>query len=168
MTLRVLARKLRNAWRLPLHEKLWILLLYPYSGIIRASMTLFHFRTLSKALGQHYQNVTLSPVVTEAQRMKAWRIGRIVELTARMTPWESKCLVQAAMARTLLGFYGIPYILHIGALMTDDETKPLKAHAWVKVGPWIITGREGHQAFGIVSSFVSPSLLDQVKLPRNG
>lgn len=163
-----LTRKLRNAWHLPWQEKLWMVLLYPYSGLIRVSMTLFHFRRWSKVLGVHYQNVTLSPLVTEQQRMKAWRIGRIVELTARLTPWESKCLVQAVMARTLLGIYGIPYILHLGAVMTDDQFKPLKAHAWVKVGPWIITGREGHQAFAIVSSFVAPSLLDPITMQHDG
>ena len=160
MALHPLVRKFRSAWCLPLREKLWILLLYPYSGFIRASMYLFHFRVLSRALGHHHQNYTLSPLVSEFQQLRAWRIGRIVELTARYTPWESKCLVQAAMARTLLGLYGIPYILHIGALMTHDDIEPLKAHAWVKVGHGIITGREGHRAFGIVSSFVSPSLLN--------
>jgi Transglutaminase-like superfamily len=155
-----IARKLHTVWRLPYREKLWVLLLYPYSGIVRASLYLFHFKVLSQVLGQHYQNHTLSPLVSKSQRMRAWRIGQIVELTARYTPWESKCLVQAVMARTLLGFYGIPYIIHVGALMTHDDKDPLKAHAWVKVGALIIAGREGHQAFAIVSSFVSKSLLN--------
>jgi hypothetical protein len=75
-------------------------------------------------------------------------------LTARYTPWETKCLVQATMARFLLGVYGIPYILHLGTLMTHNDEEPLKAHAWVKVGPWIIVGGEGHQAFAIVGSWV--------------
>lgn len=152
--------KVGSAWRLPLKEKLWLLFLYPYSGIIRASMYIFPFKILSKCLGQHYQNRTLSSVVTEQQRMVAWRIGRIVELATRATPWEAKCLVQAAMARTLLGYYKIPYVLHIGARMTHEEVEPLKAHAWVKVGSWVIIGGGGLQAFGIVSSFVSPSLLN--------
>jgi hypothetical protein len=64
------------------------------------------------------------------------------------------------MARTLLGYYKIPYVLHIGARMTHEEVEPLKAHAWVKVGSWVIIGGGGLQAFGIVSSFVSPSLLN--------
>ena len=149
--------KLISAWRLPLREKIWIFFLFPCSGIVRASQYLFHFRILSRIYGHFYQNVTLSPLVSDAQKIRAWRIGRIVELTARYTPWESKCLVQATMARFLLGLYGIPYILHLGTRLTHTDDEPLKAHAWIKVGPWIIVGREGHQAFAIVGSWVPPA-----------
>jgi len=153
-------RKIRTAFCLPLTEKLWILLLYPFSGLVRAAILLLPFKYLSRYLGQHHQNHELSPLVSESQRLLAWRIGRITELVARYTPWESKCLVQAIMAKTLLNFYHIPYVIHLGAKMTKDPKEPMKAHAWVKVGAWIITGREGHRAFGIVSSFVTPSLID--------
>tara|TARA_R110002167_G_scaffold81044_3_gene222175 strand:- start:111 stop:599 length:489 start_codon:yes stop_codon:yes gene_type:complete len=157
--LQQILRKSRTAWKLPLREKVWLILLFPYSGFIRASTYIFPFRIFSKALGLHYQNHTLSTVVTEQQRMLAWRIGKIVELATRATPWEAKCLVQAAMARTLLGYYHIPYVLHIGARITHEESEPLKAHAWVKVGPRVIIGGGGLQAFGIVSTFISPTLL---------
>jgi len=151
---------MRTAWQLPVREKFWILFLYPYSGLIRLAILIFPFKRLSRLLGQHYQNHQLSPLVSESQRLFAWRIGRITELTARYTPWESKCLVQAIMARTLLGIYHIPYVIHLGAKMSNEINGPMKAHAWVKVGAWIIAGREGHHAFGIVSSFVAPSILD--------
>ena len=151
-------RKARTASKLPLREKIWFLLGYPYSGIVRAAVLALPFSLISRGYGHHCHNTELSPLVTEQQQMLAWRIGRVAELAARYTPWESKCLVQAIMARTLLGFYNIPYIMHLGARMTGDSNEPMKAHAWIKVGRWIVTGREGHQAYGIVSSFASPSL----------
>lgn len=152
--------KARTAWRLPVREKLWLLLLYPYSGLIRAAILILPFKRLSPYLGQHYQNCELSPLVSESQRLLAWRIGRITELTARYTLWDSNCLVQAFMARTLLEIYHIPYVVHLGAKMTGDTSGPMQAHAWIKVGTWIVTGRDGHRAFGIVSSFVAPSILE--------
>ncbi len=155
-----LFKKSRTVWRLPVREKCWILFLYPYSGLIRLMILTVPFKWLSYLLGQHYQNHQLSPLVSDSQRLVAWRIGRITELTACYTPWESKCLVQAIMARTLLGFYHIPYIIHLGAKMSNEINLPMKAHAWVKVGGWVIAGREGHRRFGIVSSFVAPSVID--------
>jgi len=144
-----------------MREKLWLVMLYPFSGLVRAAILTLPFRLLARHLGQHNQNYELSPLVSEQQRMLAWRIGRVTELVACYTPWESQCLVQAIMARTLLGFYGIPYVMYLGARMPGDLEETINAHAWVKVGPWIITGRQGHQTYCIVSSFVSPSVLNQ-------
>jgi hypothetical protein len=157
-------KKTATAWRLPFREKVWFLLFYPYSGLVRAAILMLPFSLLSRSYGRYYSNTQCSPLVSEQQQMLAWRIGKVAELAARYTPWESKCLVQAIMVRTLLGFYGIPYVMHLGARMTGDEKEPMKAHAWIKVGPWIISGREGHRAYGVVSSFVSPSIFNQKTL----
>ena len=150
-------KKFRSAWRLPLREKLWIVFLYPISGVIRAALIVVPFRVLSRGFGQHRLNRTLSTLVSEPQKLLAWRIGRIVELTARYTPWESKCLVQAVMVRLMCRLYHIPYVLHIGALLTHNKDEPMKAHAWVKVGPWVVVGGDGHRAFAVVGSWVPPA-----------
>lgn len=137
---------------------MWFLFFYPYSGLVRAAILTLPFSLLSRGYGCHYHNTELSPLVPEPQQMLAWRIGKVAELAASYTPWESKCLVQALMVKTLLGFYGVPYVMHLGARMTDDPKEPMKAHAWVKVGPWVIAGGDGHRAYGIVGSFVASSL----------
>jgi len=137
-------------------------LLFLFSGLARAAILLLPFRFLAPLLGQHYKNVSLAALVTEDQRLIAWRIGRITESACKYTPWESKCLVQALIARSLLAWYHIPYVLYLGvckAGASENQGEELKAHAWLSVGPWIITGREGHKAFTIVSTFVQPSLL---------
>lgn len=151
--------KIKTAWRLPLRDKLWILVMYPLSGVIRASILLLPFRWLSRYLGNHRQNLQFSPPASEQQQRLGRRIGQIASLISRYTPWESKCLVQAVLARTWLAFYGVPYVLYLGAKLTPDGEKPMTAHAWVQVGEWIITGREGHKAYAIVGSFVSPSMI---------
>lgn len=159
MSARLGLGKLKSAWRLPLHEKLWFVFFYPYSGMVRLVILTLPFRYLSGYLGLHYQNYELSPLVTEQQLLRAWRIGRLAELVAKYTPWQSKCLVQAIMVRTLLGWYDIPYIMYFGVQLTGQQDEPMKAHAWVKVGSRIVSGASGHKQFAIVSSYIAPSIL---------
>lgn len=135
------------------------------SAPIRAGLLLLPFRKMVPLLGQHQSNIQLTSVVSEAQRQRAWRIGRITELAAGYTPWESKCLVQACAASILLRYYRIPYVMHLGVTRggeNADAGNALKAHAWLSVGPWIVTGGDGHRAFTIVSTFVSPELLTAI------
>ncbi|MFT5083433.1 MAG: hypothetical protein ACI9Y1_001476 [Lentisphaeria bacterium] len=153
-------RKILAFWHIPVREKLWFFILYPYSGLVRAAILFIPFHLLSKHLGTHHKNTQLSPLVDEQQLVVARQIGRICEITARYTPWQSKCFVQAAMARTVLAFYSIPYVIHLGATTSENPEKPIEAHAWVKVGPAVITGRPGHKAYSILSSFVAPQILD--------
>ncbi len=154
-------KKLGSFWRLPWREKAWLFILFPISGFIRLSLLTIRFRWLVRSLGQHYKNHQVSSLVSQQELDVAWRIGRITALVARYTPWQSKCLVQAVMARILLNFYHIPHVICLGARLTGDHTDPMKAHAWVKVGPWVVTGREGHQSYPVVSVFVSSTLLPQ-------
>lgn len=152
-------RKVKTAWQLPLREKLWILLMYPLSGVVRASTLLLPFRWLSRYLGDHRQNRQFFPQASEQQQLLGRRIGQIALLISRYTPWESKCLVQAMLAKTLLAYYGVPYVLYLGAKLTPAGEKPMTAHPWVQVGHLIITGREGHSSYAIVGSFVAASLI---------
>ncbi len=153
-----LLKKLKTVLKLPLREKIWLFLFYPYSGLLRAAILLLPFKWLSRFYGVYYQNTQLSPLVSAKEQMTAWRLGRIAEMTAKYTPWESKCLVQALMVKTVLNYYRIPYVMHLGARLTEDPKEPMKAHAWVKVGRWIVAGGEGHRAYGLTATFVSPSL----------
>lgn len=144
---------------LPAREKVWFVFAWFTSGIARASLLAFPFRKIAPRLGAHFNNTQLCVVSSDKQRKQAWRIGKVTEIATKYTPWESKCLVQAMVARILLSHYKIPYVLHLGVTKTEDPENLLKAHAWLGVGPWVITGREGHKQFAIVSTFVSPSLL---------
>ncbi|WP_444995385.1 lasso peptide biosynthesis B2 protein [Aliikangiella sp. IMCC44359] len=153
--------KIRTAWQLPLIEKIWFLVLYPYSGLVRAAVLFIPFRYWVGLLGVHYTNVQLSTLTNHSQEVMARRIGRVIELTARYTIWESRCLVQALMAKTLLRFYGIPYVIYLGVKLPEETVKTMGAHAWTSVGNLIITGRKGYKSFAIVSVFVEPEILSR-------
>nr|WP_241696916.1 lasso peptide biosynthesis B2 protein [Mariprofundus sp. KV] len=156
-------RKCGTFLRMPIREKFWFFWIWLISGPIRAALLLLPFRKMAPMLGEHCSNLQLAAIASDEQKQQAWRIGRIVELAASYTPWESKCLVQACMASILLRRYGIPYVIHLGVTRGDGVQDALKAHAWLSVGPWIVTGRDGHRTFTIVSTFVSPGLFATIK-----
>ena len=167
-------RKIRTFLAMRSREKLWFFLLFVLSGIARAAILTVPFRHVAPYLGRHYQNEQLACIATKEQLQTAWRIGRITESVSKYTPWQSKCLVQAMMVRSLLGYYDIPYVMHLGVTKsqagegtTVGDENVLKAHAWLSVGPWIVSGREGHRAFTIVSTFVQPSLLEPLSTKRS-
>lgn len=88
-------------------------------------------------------------------------------MATKYTPWKSACLVQALIATWLLAYYHIPYVLHLGVARATPQGDDLQAHAWLRVGQWVITGREGHQAFTVVATFVAPSLLGTDRLSES-
>lgn len=150
-----LLRKLKTAWRLPLRRKVWALVMYPLSGLIRASVLSIPFKYLNKGLGIQHKNYQLCPLVTDYQLQRSVEIGRTIRMIAKYTPWKTNCMVEAILARIFLAYYDIPYIFYMGAYLTKDPKEPMKAHAWLSTGPYIIVGGRGHKKYAIVSSFVS-------------
>lgn len=167
-----LSRRVRNFRRLTFREKAWLILLFPLSGCFRAMVLLFPFPAVSSCLGTRRGNLVLCPLADPEQLRMAARIGQLVETVCRRTPWQSRCLVQAFLAKTLLSHHRIPYVLHLGVARkrrealgdggADSESgakeKTLSAHAWVAVGPRVVTGRQGHKNYAVVATFTSPDL----------
>lgn len=65
-------------------------------------------------------------------------IGRLVARMARITPWPSKCLVQAMTVKFLLRRFKIANKILIG--ITLNEKQKLSAHAWVNVADITVVG----------------------------
>ena len=75
----------------------------------------------------------------ETYRRAAW-ISRIVNKVCDKTPWESKCLVRALTARSLLHKRRIASTLYLGCGMEDGK---MVAHAWLRCGEIYVTGGDG-------------------------
>ena len=161
-----LLRKMRTLLGLSLREKMWLLFLYPYSGFVRLAILTIPHKILSRHYGHIYSNTQLSLLTCTKRTELAWRIGKIAQATAAHTPWKSECLVQALIVRTMLKYYKIPHVLHLGALTTKDPKEPIKAHAWIEVGPWVVSGNEGHEDFKILATFTSIDLSSYQHLPN--
>ena len=69
-----------------------------------------------------FDDTTFTIFDVETTGLNAKGGDRIVEIAGRSTPWRPKCLVEAIMVRTLLAYYRIPYVLHLGA-----RPRPIRA-----------------------------------------
>ena len=89
----------------------------------------------------------------EHKREVIQTIRKVVNATSKNTPWESKCMVQAISCKWLFAKYGINSTIYFGIKPDEEKKKDLKAHAWLRVGDFIATGREGHKLYKIVNFY---------------
>ena len=120
-------------------------------GVARLSILALPFKWLSVTLGRRMKETGAQ--INASDFRCALRIGQAVRSAANNTPWESVCLSQAVAAQWMLKRRHIAGTLYLG--VTKDEAKPEKliAHAWLRYGSVILTGREGHRKFTVVASF---------------
>jgi hypothetical protein len=69
---------------------------------------------------------------------------------SKFTLFKSKCYDQALTGKYMLKKKSIPSTLYFGLA---KEKSIMIAHAWVRAGKRIITGREGVERFSIVAYF---------------
>lgn len=79
------------------------------------------------------------------------KISQAISISSKYTFWESQCLVRAIAAMKMLERRNIDSTLYLGT--AKDESGNLIAHAWVRSGPFYITGSEGMEKFTIVQTF---------------
>lgn len=156
-------RVVKTAFGLSWRRKLWFLAMYPLSGFVRLAVLCTPFKYLSHFLGHHYRNYQLCVLVSDAQLQTAREIGCTIAILDKYTPWKTNCMVDAILARIWLSAYRIPYVFYLGAYLTKEVSEPMKAHAWVGVGPRLIVGGKGHLRYAIVSTFVSKLLANSIE-----
>jgi hypothetical protein len=160
--LQIIFSKVKTAaTKLKWYQFSWLLLMYPLSGLIRASVLTIPFKYLNKALGSHHKNHQLCTLFTEQQITKARQIGQTIRIMSKYTPWKSNCMVEAILARMWLSWHKIPYVFYMGAYMTKDPAEPMKAHAWVTTGYLYVVGGRGHQKYAIVSTFLPKQFIQK-------
>lgn len=88
---------------------------------------------------------------TVIQKKYGSKISQAIHIMSRYTFWESECLVKAIAAMKMLERRGIESTLYLGTAR-DDNGKMI-AHAWLRSGPYYITGAEGMERFTVVHTF---------------
>lgn len=109
------------------------------------------FSQVAKRFGTHMLETT--DKIEPNKLAVAQRVGWAVYAAARRTPWRSTCLIQAHAANRMLHDRHISSTLYLGVTKDRDTKQSLKAHAWLRSGPKIITGAEGREQFTVVSTF---------------
>ncbi|PZD97716.1 lasso peptide biosynthesis B2 protein [Paenibacillus sambharensis] len=79
------------------------------------------------------------------------RISHVVRLISRYTWWESQCLVMAIAAMKMMRRRRIESTLYLGT--GRDDNGSMIAHAWLRSGPYYITGYETMSKFTVVGTF---------------
>ncbi len=144
-----MVRPLINFWRRPWSDKWLFIQVYFLLGVSRLAILTLRFKRLAARLGQHMEESSdeLTDDEIEVSRRISWAVRR----ASALTPWKSNCFPQAITAQYLLRRNKIVSTLYLGAMLDDDEG--MKAHAWLRCGPRIVTGREAHRQFGVVATF---------------
>jgi hypothetical protein len=107
------------------------------------------FRWIALHLGRPMAE---SPVdVGDAQCQLALRVGWAVQAVARHVPPGFVCLPQALAAKWMLRRRRLPSTLYLG-MQRMDESK-LTAHAWLRVGDKILTGRAESLDHTVIATF---------------
>lgn len=100
-------------------------------------------------LGDHMKETPVAIVTGELEVLMA--VGLAIRRASRYVPWRCKCYEQAIAAKMILRAYGYQTTLYYGVAKNPDQQ--LIAHAWVRCGDYIVTGRKGMQRFAVVGTF---------------
>lgn len=132
-------------------ERLLLLEAFALLGIARLLVLTVPFRWLARSLGEHMRES--APEAEPTDLHQARQVGRAVLSAANNTPWKSVCLPQAVAGQWMLKRRRIATTLYLGVAKADAKPEQLAAHAWLRCGEAIITGRAGHRQFTVVATF---------------
>jgi hypothetical protein len=123
-------------------------------GVARLSLRLIPFRRLARWLGP-LQTET-PPDAPPEHLVQARRVGLAIVRVSPYTLWTSNCFPQALVAKYWLQRRRIPTTLYLGVALTktdDAAHSEMTAHAWLRCGPLLVTGRRGHERYTMIACF---------------
>lgn len=162
--MKVLSKALRRKGGTAIQLPLAVLALMPLAwlmiGFASAAIALVPFRRLAPLLGRNLGATSLMPIVPIRVLPRAVQIRTAIAIAAKYAPFRSDCLPQALVAATLCRWGRVPYAVHFGAALANQESRgKLLAHAWVQAGPVAITGgTPSFRTYGVVACFVPPRM----------
>lgn len=120
-----------------------------YARILKA----LPFSKIAPSLGKHAFETTYEK--EDADRSLLASVSQAVHIMGRYTFWESQCLVKAIAAMKMLERRKVKSTLYLGT--AKDMDGELMAHAWLRCGPYYITGSEEMEQFTVVQTFAKNS-----------
>lgn len=117
------------------------------------------FANVAPSLGEQMAETPLSLINAQKETLRS--VSNAIHLMSKYTFWESQCLVKAIAAMKMLEKRGIESTLYLGT--AKDEKGILIAHAWLRSGPFYVSGSEGMEKFTVVSKFAKKMTESQIK-----
>ncbi|WP_253934050.1 lasso peptide biosynthesis B2 protein [Halobacillus sp. A1] len=107
------------------------------------------FERLASSLGESFQESLEH--LEGMDRKELARISQSIKIMSKYTFWESQCMVQAVAAMKMIERRGMSSTIYFGT--ARDDNGEMIAHAWLRSGPYYITGAEGMERFTVVGKF---------------
>jgi len=133
----------------PSSEKMLLIETTIYLTLSQVAVHCVPFKQTALLLGEHM--ISSPNDLSESDVVIARHVASAVNTMAMHMPWKSKCLARAISAKLMLKRRKIPCTLYLG--VAKNGGKELAAHAWLRGGGIILTGRGGMKDFTIVSYF---------------
>lgn len=127
-------------------------------------LKLLPFAKVAPSLGESMEETTLT--FNETNKKTLRNVSQAIHMMSRYTFWESQCLVKAIAGMKMLEKRGIESTLYLGT--AKDENGKLIAHAWLRSGPYFISGAEGMEKFTVVSKFAKKMSNRQIEREHYG
>ena len=117
--------------------------------IARVAMAILPFRRIAAWLGT--PGAESSATASAEEIRTAQEVGWAVDAVARRVPWDGRCFAQALAATWMLRRRGLEGTVSFGA--SQGEFTGFDAHAWLRLGSFMVTGGPGHQRFKTFTTF---------------
>ncbi|MFJ5768897.1 lasso peptide biosynthesis B2 protein [Psychrobacillus sp. NPDC093180] len=145
-------KKLRMFLRLNMQTKLLLMEAYYHLGRGRYLKSI-PFSKVAPSLGEEMKETSFSPLISNKEELA--RISKAIHLMSRYTFWESQCLVKAIAGMKMLEKRNIESTLYLGT--AKDQNGDFIAHAWLRSGPFYVSGAEVMDRFTVVAKFAKES-----------
>ncbi|WP_216829023.1 lasso peptide biosynthesis B2 protein [Alkalihalobacterium elongatum] len=141
-------QKIKAFLLLDFRTKLMFLEAYLYLGWGRF-LKVLPFSKVAPSLGEPMQET--SRKFLEHEKKALAEVSKAIHIMSKYTFWESQCLVKAIAGMKMLERRGIESTLYLGT--AKNEQGLLIAHAWLRSGPYYVSGAEEMEKFTVVSIF---------------
>ncbi|CAM3268672.1 lasso peptide biosynthesis B2 protein [Paenibacillus lupini] len=128
--------------------KLMLLEAFFYLGWARI-LKAIPFAKVAPSLGSSMKETSFTTAPEDEEIIH--KIGRSIRIMSRYTLWESKCLVMAIACMKMLEKRRVESTLYLGTMKNDNGK--LSAHAWLRTGPYYVTGAEIMNRYTVVGVF---------------
>ena len=107
------------------------------------------FSKVAPSLGNKMEETTYTPDSSNKEILRD--VSKAIHIISPYTFWETECLVKALAGMRMLERRNIESTLYLGT--AKDKNGEFVAHAWLRSGPFYISGSEVMRKFTVVSTF---------------
>lgn len=136
-------------WNKSISEKLFLFQIFLMLSLAGIANIILPFKVYARFLGDINSESPKNPKHVDWEYVN--RVSNSVRNVSNVTPFDFKCLVQATVGKYFIARQRIESTIYFG--VKKDESKHLKAHAWLRVGGKIVLGGEVADQYNVISTY---------------